>query len=154
MPGSHLCIPINETVQPLYFQNSIIMFCLPIPTLIYLWEIYIFPGSVCLFCCRQKCGLILGIYKSLTDTWMRKLGLRPRNSQKKEYINGIFIAVWFFFHRAWQGFGWNIWPQGSEIDSYRTSNNVLLLIRYRKIDTFHSILKLWHGHHWILFICL
>ncbi len=29
-------------------QNRIIMFCLPIPTLIYLLEIYIFPGS---FCC-------------------------------------------------------------------------------------------------------
>ncbi len=29
------------------------MFCLPITTLIYLWEIYIFPGSVCLFCCRK-----------------------------------------------------------------------------------------------------
>jgi hypothetical protein len=31
-------------VQPWVFQNRIIMFCLPIPTLIYLWEIYIFPG--------------------------------------------------------------------------------------------------------------
>jgi hypothetical protein len=39
-----------------YFQNRIIMFCLPVPTLIYLWEIYIFPGSVCLFCCREICG--------------------------------------------------------------------------------------------------
>ncbi len=29
------------------------------------------------------CGLILGIYKSLKDTWMRKLGLRPRYSQKR-----------------------------------------------------------------------
>ncbi len=46
MSGSHLCIPRNATVQPRYFQNRIIMFCLPIPTLIYLWEIYIFPGSV------------------------------------------------------------------------------------------------------------
>ncbi len=67
-----------------YFQNRIIiMFCLPVPTLIYLWEIYIVPGSVCLFCCREICGPILGIYKSLTDTWMWKLGLRPRNSQKR-----------------------------------------------------------------------
>ncbi len=45
--------------------------------------IYIFPGPFCLFCCREICGLILGIYKSLTDTWMWKLGLRPRNSQKR-----------------------------------------------------------------------
>jgi hypothetical protein len=65
------------------FQNRIIMFCLPVPTLIYLWEIYIFPGSVCLFCCRKICGLILGINKSLTDTKMLTLWLRSRNSQKR-----------------------------------------------------------------------
>ncbi len=65
------------------FPNRIIMFCLPIPTLLYLWEIYIFPGSVWLFCCSQIGGLILGINKSLTDTWMWKLGLRPCNSHKR-----------------------------------------------------------------------
>jgi len=54
-------VPRSETVQPSYFQNRIIIFCLPIPTPIYLWEIYIFP---------DRCGLILGIYKLLTDTWM------------------------------------------------------------------------------------
>ncbi len=48
-----------------YFQNRIIMFCLPVPTLIYLWEIYIFPGSVFLFCCREICSPILRIYKLL-----------------------------------------------------------------------------------------
>ncbi len=36
-----------------YFKNRIIMLCLPVPTLIYLWEIYIFPWLVCLFCCRK-----------------------------------------------------------------------------------------------------
>ncbi len=53
----------NETVQPPYFQNRIIMFCLSIPTTIYLWEIYIFLGSVFLFCCSQICACwpILGI---------------------------------------------------------------------------------------------
>ncbi len=67
-----------------YFQNRIIMFCFPVPSLIYFREIDIFPVSVCLFCCREICGPILGIlYKSLTDTWMWKLGLRPRNSQKR-----------------------------------------------------------------------
>ena len=40
LSGSHLCISRNETVQPPYFQNRITIFCLPIPTLIYLWEIY------------------------------------------------------------------------------------------------------------------
>ncbi len=33
---------------------------------------------------REICGPILGIYKTLTDTWMWKLGLRPRNSQKRK----------------------------------------------------------------------
>ncbi len=40
----YVCIPRNETVhsvQPRYFQNRIIMFCQPIPTLVYLWEVYI-----------------------------------------------------------------------------------------------------------------
>ncbi len=36
-----------------------------------------------LFCCRKICGPILEIYKSLTDTWMWKLVLRPRNNQKR-----------------------------------------------------------------------
>ncbi len=66
-----------------YFQNRINMFCLPVPTLIYLWEIYVFPGSFCLFCCREICGPILGIYQWLTDIWIWRLGLRPRNSQKR-----------------------------------------------------------------------
>ncbi len=74
---------INSQKWNSYFQNRIIMFCLPVPKLIYLWEIYIFPRSVCLFCCREICGLILEIYKWLKDTWMWKLGLRPRNSQER-----------------------------------------------------------------------
>jgi hypothetical protein len=56
--------------RPRYFQNRFIMFCLPISTFMYLSAIYIFPGSVCLFCCSQIGRLILGIYTSLTDTWM------------------------------------------------------------------------------------
>ncbi len=44
---------------------------------------FIFPGLVCLFCCSQICGPILGIYKTLTGTWMWKLGLRPHNSHKR-----------------------------------------------------------------------
>jgi hypothetical protein len=32
---------------------------------------------------EKICRLIRGIYKSLKDTWMWKLGLRPRYSQKR-----------------------------------------------------------------------
>jgi hypothetical protein len=39
----HLYISRNETVQLIYFQNRIIMFCLPIPTLIlYICEKFIY----------------------------------------------------------------------------------------------------------------
>ncbi len=43
--------------------------------------IYIFPGSVHIFPPAEKKGRpIVGIYNSLTDTWMWKLELRPRYS--------------------------------------------------------------------------
>jgi hypothetical protein len=42
---------------------------LPIPTFMYLWVIYLFPGSVCLFGCSKIGRPILGIYKSLRDAW-------------------------------------------------------------------------------------
>jgi hypothetical protein len=58
--------------RPRYFLNRIIMFCLSISTFMYLWAIYIFPESVCLFCCSQIGRPILGIYKSLTDTVPRQ----------------------------------------------------------------------------------
>ncbi len=70
-----------------YFQNRIIMVCLSVPTIIYLWEIYIVPGSVCLFCCREIWGLIQGIYDSLTE-----IGTEAEQFPEKEYINGIFLA--------------------------------------------------------------
>ncbi len=44
------------------------------------WAIYIFPRSVCLFCCWKIGGPTVGINRSLTEAWIWKLGLRPRNS--------------------------------------------------------------------------
>ncbi len=64
----------------------------PIPTFKYLWVIYIFSGSVCLFGCRKIGRPILGIYKSLKEcgNWETK----PYNSVLEitqfhfwEYIN-------------------------------------------------------------------
>jgi hypothetical protein len=37
------------------------------------------PRSVCLFFCSKRGGPIVGIYKALTETFMRKLGTRPRS---------------------------------------------------------------------------
>ncbi len=45
-----------------------------------LCTIYVFQGSVHLFSCNRIGRPIMGLYKSLTDTWMWKLGLRPHNS--------------------------------------------------------------------------
>ncbi len=55
----------------------------PISTFMCLWANYTYIPTMGLpFLLEEICRLILGIYKSLTDTWMWQLGLRPRNSQK------------------------------------------------------------------------
>ncbi len=81
------------SVQSSYFQNRIILFCLPIPTLIllyiYLCEIYIFQDRSVYFAATKYVDGSWEFYKSLTDTWMWNSGLRPRNN---EYIKAIFVA--------------------------------------------------------------
>ncbi len=72
-------IPRNKTARP---RSEFLHSCI--------CERFIPPGSVCLFCCRKIVGLILGIYKWLTDTCMWKLRTRPHFW---EYINRIFFAV-------------------------------------------------------------
>ncbi len=52
----------------------------PISTFICLWAVYIFPRSVYIFSCSRIDRPMVGIYKSLTDTWIWKLWMRPRNS--------------------------------------------------------------------------
>ncbi len=47
MSGFDRCTPRNEIVRPRYFQNRIIMFCLPVFTFMYLWAIYTLPPSDC-----------------------------------------------------------------------------------------------------------
>jgi hypothetical protein len=61
-----------------YSQKYNLPASFPIPTFMFRWAIYIFPRSVCLFCCRRIRGQIVGIYKSLTDSWMLKLEGRGR----------------------------------------------------------------------------
>ncbi len=40
---------------------------------------------------EEICRPILGLYKSLTETWMWKLGLRPRYSQKRNTYVGFSL---------------------------------------------------------------
>jgi hypothetical protein len=56
-------------------------------------ELYI-PTMGLPFLLEKICGPILGIYKSLTDTRMWKIGAEATLFPEKEYINGIAFAVW------------------------------------------------------------
>ncbi len=58
------CKDTVPKIGNIYSQKRNCATTVPIPTFMFLWEIYIFPWLV----------------GSLTDTWMWKLGLGPRNS--------------------------------------------------------------------------
>jgi hypothetical protein len=49
---------------------------------------------------EEICRLILGKYKSLKDTWMWKLGLRPRYSQKRKYKRNCRCSAGYIGWRA------------------------------------------------------
>ncbi len=50
---------------------------------------------------EEICRPILGLYKSLTDTWMLKLGLRPRYSQKRNTLIGFSLQCLIMVYRGY-----------------------------------------------------
>ncbi len=66
--------------------------------------------SVSDLCCRKICGLILKIYKPLTDSWLWKLGLRPF----------LGIHKWDFRCSVW------LWLQ--QIEEYDWSREKVLVV--------------------------
>ena len=76
----------NETVQTPYCQNRITMFALPIPTLIYLWEIDIF----------HRIGLSNLLQPNIWTDHRHmnvEIGTEAAQFPEKLNINGTFIAV-------------------------------------------------------------
>jgi hypothetical protein len=64
----------------MYSQKRNCSASVPVSTWSCLWEIHIFPGLAHIFFCSRIGRPVIGIYKSLTDTWMWKLGLSSRYS--------------------------------------------------------------------------
>jgi hypothetical protein len=92
---------ILQTATKIRFMYSQKWHCaasFPISTFIYLWKIYTFPRSFLLFCASNR-GPIVGIYKSLRETWMWKLGTRPHS-----FISGNICFEFFLRYIAFAGY--------------------------------------------------
>ncbi len=68
---------------------------------VYVSDLYSFVPTLDLSILLQEiCGTILGIYKSLTDTFMWKLGLRPRNSQTRNTFMGFLLQCITYHYKS------------------------------------------------------
>ncbi len=68
-PILHCKEPILE-IRNIYSQKRNCATTVPISTFMCLWAIYFIPTVDLPILLQEICGQILGIYKSLTDTWM------------------------------------------------------------------------------------
>ncbi len=89
--SARLCSACTSALQRTNTEISNLIFpekklrghTVPISTFTCVCERFIYPAIDLPILLQDICGPILGIYKSLTDTWIWKLGLRSRNSQKR-----------------------------------------------------------------------
>ncbi len=70
---------------------------------VFVSDLYI-PMIYCITVSAYSAAPILGIYKSLTDTWNVEIGTEAEQFPEKEYIKWIFVVVltkansWSFTH--------------------------------------------------------
>ncbi len=86
------CVCTVPKIRFMHFQRWNCAASFPIPTFMYLWAIYLFPGLVFLFSCSKICRRILGIYKSFTNTWMWKWGDKTLNF----FFNNKAVQFYFW----------------------------------------------------------
>ncbi len=68
--SSTICMHCKDTIPKIWnkYSQKRCAATVLIPSFMFMWAIYIFLWSVCLFRCRKIGGQNVGIYRSLTDT--------------------------------------------------------------------------------------
>ncbi len=82
----------------------------PIPTLIFLWAIYMYIPLICRpILLQENMWTNVGIYRSLTETWMWKLGLQQRNSFSRKHKSKfsckaamLVLKSMIVFYKKWE----------------------------------------------------
>ncbi len=83
------------TAKNKYRQKRNCTAIVPVSTFMYLWAIYILPPSICLFCCRKY---VDRSWKYINRSQTHECGgTEAAQFPEKEYINGIFVAVWSLY---------------------------------------------------------